>query len=103
MKNTSTPTAETVTLQTPVKHGEQIIDSVTLRKPASGELRGLKLMDLVQMDVGAVITVLPRISSPALTEQDCSAMNPADLMQCAVKVSGFLLPTETPTDTFPQA
>ena len=42
------PIIETVTLDTPLKRGEQLIEKVTLRKPMSGELRGLSLNDILQ-------------------------------------------------------
>ena len=37
------PAPNTVTLETPLKRGDQTITAVTLRKPASGELRGVAL------------------------------------------------------------
>lgn len=80
-----------VTLDKPFTRGNNTIDSLTLRKPASGELRGVSLLDLMQMDVQALSKVLPRITSPSLTTQEVNAMDPADLLACGVAVSGFLL------------
>lgn len=80
-----------VTLDTPIKHGEQEIDSVEVRKPASGELRGVALTDLLRMDVAALSKVLPRVTTPTLTEQDVARMDPADLVQLGTEVAGFLL------------
>lgn len=88
----ATTTTEVVVLETPIKRGETSITEVTLRKPASGELRGVALTDLLQMDVNTVIKVLPRISNPTLTEPEVAAMDPADLVQLAGKVAAFLLP-----------
>lgn len=82
----------TITLDTPIKRGEQTIGFIELRKPMAGELRGLSLSDLLQMDVSALQRVIPRISNPMLTEADMAVMDPADLMQCGAKVAGFLLP-----------
>lgn len=82
----------TIDLDTPIKRGDQEISRVSLRKPAAGELRGVSLVDLMQMDVAALQTVLPRITSPALTPHDVAQMDPADLVQLAAGVSGFLLP-----------
>ena len=47
----------TVTLDTPIRRGTTSIDSITLRKPNSGELRGVSLVELLQMDVGSLIKV----------------------------------------------
>lgn len=93
----NTPKKEnTVELDTPVKRGEQEITDVELRKPSSGELRGIQLADLLQMDVGALIKLLPRISP--LTEAEIRALDPADLVALGVKVTGFLLQKRTMTD-----
>ncbi|WP_278362676.1 phage tail assembly protein [Stutzerimonas kunmingensis] len=86
------PNQKTVELDAPIIRGNQVIDSLTLRKPMAGELRGVSLMELSQMDVLALRTVLPRISSPTLTDVEIGRMDPADLLQCGVAVSGFLLP-----------
>jgi len=80
-----------IELDAPIKRGNTDIDSVTLRKPVSGELRGVSLMDLAQMDVLALRKVLPRISSPSLTDVEVGNLDPADLMQCGVAVASFLL------------
>jgi hypothetical protein len=85
------PTTVTVTLDTPIVRGAQTIDQVTLRKPDSGALRGLTLVDLSQLDVNALHKVLPRISQPTLTPADCQALDPADLLALGAEVSGFLL------------
>lgn len=86
------PNEETVALDSPVLRGEQTITSVSLRKPMAGELRGVSLSDLLNLDVNAIIKVLPRVTSPSLTEQEAARLDPADLVQLGSKVAGFLLP-----------
>jgi len=81
----------TITLQTPLTRGETEIKEVTLRKPGTGEMRGLALSDLLQMNVNALHKVLPRISSPMLTEADVANMDIADFTEMASEVAGFLL------------
>lgn len=85
------PNEETVALDTPIVRGEHSIDSLTLRKPMAGELRGVSLIELMQMDVQALRKVLPRITTPTLTDIEIGRMDPADLVQCGVAVAGFLL------------
>ncbi|MBI6601655.1 MULTISPECIES: phage tail assembly protein [Pseudomonas] len=85
------PNEEVINLDTPIIRGEQKIDQVTLRKPMSGELRGMTLSDLAQMDVLALRKVLPRISTPSLTDIEVGRMDPADLFQCGLAIAGFLL------------
>lgn len=82
----------TITLDQPIQRGDSKITAVELRKPTSGELRGLNLTDLLQMDVTALHRVLPRISTPSLTEAEAAALDPADLLQFGSAVAGFLLP-----------
>jgi hypothetical protein len=82
----------TIDLDTPIKRGATEISQVTLRKPASGELRGTNLADLLQMDVTALERVIPRISNPTLTTHEVQALDPADLFQLGAAVSSFLLP-----------
>ncbi len=84
----------TVTFQEPITRGKNKIDSVRLRVPKAGELRNLALADLLQLDVNALKTLLPRISNPTLTEQEVASLHPADLVQLGGKVVSFLVPQE---------
>ena len=88
----------TVVLDSPIRRGVTTIDSITLRKPRSGELRGVSLVELLQMDVASLIKVVPRISSPTLTAIEVSGMDPADLLALSSKISGFLLQKSAKTD-----
>lgn len=82
----------TITLETPLMRGETEIVTLVLRKPAAGELRGLNVADLLQMNVDAILKLLPRISSPTLTDAEAARIDPADLTQIAGTVAGFFLP-----------
>jgi hypothetical protein len=92
-------TTETITLETPITRGEQVITKVELRKPFAGELRGVSLMDLMRMEVQTSITLLPRITNPSLTAHDVEGMDPVDLLQMATTVTGFLLPKSVKTES----
>ncbi len=70
----SKPVTVTVELDTPIKRNQEEVAKLTLRKPMSGELRGLSLADLINMDVDSITRVMPRISNPALTEQEVREM-----------------------------
>lgn len=80
-----------IELDEPIKRGEQTIDTITLRKPKSGELRGVALADVLQMQTDALITLIPRLSTPSLTAVEVRQMDPADLVQCGGEIAGFLL------------
>lgn len=59
-------TSAVVELDEPIKRGETEITRVTVRKPKSGELRGVRLQVLMEMDVISMTEVLPRITDPSL-------------------------------------
>ena len=82
----------TVALETPIERGEQKIETLQLRKPGAGELRGLSLTQLLAMSVDEMIRLLPRIAVPIITEVEAEMLDPADLTACALEVADFLLP-----------
>jgi hypothetical protein len=81
-----------VTLDTPIRRGEEEIAEVQIRKPKAGELRGCNFHDLVKMDVGTVITVLPRVTMPPITEAEASNMDPCDQLALAGELANFFVP-----------
>ncbi|MFC4923853.1 phage tail assembly protein [Delftia deserti] len=83
-----------VTLETPIPRGSGVIDVVTLRKPLAGALRGINLAELLQLRAEAVMKLLPRITTPTLTQQDVEQMDPVDLVACASEVVNFLVPAK---------
>lgn len=90
----SKPETVTVNLDTPIDRpgdkGEKI-ETIALRKPMAGELRGLSLADVLNLDVDSITKLVPRISNPTLTEPEVRAMDPADLVECGKEIAGFLL------------
>lgn len=82
---------EQIELDSPIQRGSKSVATVTLRKPRSGELRGVALTDLLQMDVNALTRIVPRISEPVITDKEVATLDPADLVQIGSAVAGFLL------------
>lgn len=93
------PNLKTVELDDPVKRGNAVIESIDIRKPSAGELRGVSLMDVAQMDVSALRKVLPRITNPSLTDAEIGNLSLSDMMQCGVIVAGFLLTKQQKADS----
>ena len=81
----------------PIIQGEHEIKSITIRKPTVGELRGLKLTELLQMDIATCEKLLPRITE--LTPADIINLDPYDFTMLMEKIAGFfvLLNTQSPT------
>lgn len=88
---TNKANTEEITLDSPIQRGEKTIEKIFLRKPSSGELRGLALSDVLQLQVDALVKLTPRLSSPALTEPEMRNLDPADLVQIGGAIAGFLL------------
>jgi len=88
----------TVILESPVKRGGKEITAVTLRKPKAGELRGVSLTELLQMNVDALSTVLPRITQPMLLKPDMHQIDPADMVAMGTVVCRFLLTKDQRAD-----
>ncbi|VVE74777.1 phage tail protein [Pandoraea captiosa] len=93
---------EIITLDAPIQRGDNKVEQVEVRKPGAGELRGVNLVDLAHMDVLALMKVLPRITTPTLSEQEVARMDIADLMQIGMAVTGFLAPKSVKADAYLQ-
>lgn len=75
-----------ITLNVPLKTSDKPIKTFTMRKPSAGELRGVKLFDMMQGDTTAYIEVLPRVTTPALTKAQASSLDLSDILQVMEKV-----------------
>lgn len=82
---------ETITLETPIRRGDQVISQIALRKPKARELRGLQVQSLVQGDVNAVMALVPRISMPTLVVQEVEDLSIEDLGVISGVVLGFFM------------
>lgn len=80
-----------VELDEPIVRGETQITTLSIRKPRAGELRGLSLGNLAEMDVTTLTRLLPRVTTPSITEAEAAALDLADLASCGQAVSAFLL------------
>lgn len=89
-----------VVLDQPIVRGTTTITQVELRKPMSGELRGVSLSDILNLDVNALRKVLPRITTPTLTDIEVGRMDPADLLEIGGKVASFLLRKSVKAEAF---
>ena len=83
---------EVVPLETPLKRGSNTVTEITVRKPMSGGLRGVSLVDIMNLDVASLHKVLPRITTPALTEAEVKTIDIVDLIQLGTALNNFLIP-----------
>lgn len=86
--------SDPITLRKPIERGsgdkKQKIEEVKIRMPNAGELRGTRLAFLQLEDVDSIMTLLPRITEPALNEADLISMHPGDFAKLSGEVADFL-------------
>ncbi|PJN95363.1 phage tail assembly protein [Amaricoccus sp. HAR-UPW-R2A-40] len=82
-----------VTLSTPIVRtgAAEPFAAVAIRKPTAGALRGLMLTKVITMDVSTMLTLLPRVTEPALLPDETAALDPADLLALSTAVVGFFM------------
>lgn len=86
---------KTIELSQPIKRGDKkTIDSISVRKPKGGDLRGLSLMQVAQSDYDTIVQLLPRISDPVIHKNDINDMQVDDLMDVSMAVAGFFIKSE---------
>lgn len=81
----------TVTLVHPVKRDGGNVDTLQLRKPKAGELRGLSLQALLQSDIDTLINLLPRITEPPLIDHEVAQLEAEDLAEIGGTIFGFFM------------
>lgn len=85
------PDYVTFELDAPIQRGDQVIEKLQLRKPDAGTLRGVKLVDLLQLDTTAIRMLAPRITTPSLTTADVDKLDPADLVTLGTEIASFFM------------
>lgn len=63
---------------------------IVLREPMAGDLRGVKLLDLLQLDVSAAASVVERVSE--LSAVEMYALSGADAVAVMTGLVGFFAP-----------
>jgi hypothetical protein len=81
----------TVNLTAPIRRGETEIATLNVRRPQAGELRGLALGDILNTDITALLTLLPRVTEPPLTSAEVNALDPEDFAELGGAVRGFFM------------
>ncbi|KAA9181544.1 phage tail assembly protein [Delftia tsuruhatensis] len=82
----------TVTLETPIKREGGDLAKIQIIKPQTGDLRGVSLVELMQMNTDAIVKVLPRVSHPSIVPHEVKDMDITDVLQVGTELVNFLLP-----------
>lgn len=91
-------TSATVKLSNPILRGDKEYSDITVIKPTVAALKGLKLLDLMQSDVNALMVLLPRVTQPMLHKNDFETMDSQDFTALVTEVVGFLVPNSEQTE-----
>lgn len=86
----------TLALQTPLAREGKEIKELSLRVPYAGDLRGIKLLDLIQGDPAALIALLPRISSPVINPHECNKLTITDITNLMSVIGSMIGVTDDP-------
>lgn len=81
-----------VILSKPLTWGGRTIETVTMRRPMSGDLRGIKIAGISEMDVNTILALVPRISMVPMPAQVVNDIDPADVVALGEAISGFFTP-----------
>ncbi|OTP93147.1 hypothetical protein B6D16_08175 [Gilliamella apicola] len=81
-----------ITLKTGITSGKSTINELTIRKPLTGDLRGVKLLEFIDLDIDSLAKVLPRITTPSIAEHEVFNLDLIDLSEITKEVINFLSP-----------
>ncbi|AWC93106.1 phage tail protein [Morganella morganii] len=83
-----------------LKNGNVITEvTITDAMRQAGTLRGLKMWDVATGDVNSMITLLPRVTQPRLSEQELFSMPVDCFSQLVNEVANFLAPSAPDDET----
>lgn len=88
------PNIKSITFDEGFKRGEQTVTEITIRKPKTRALRGLTLVNVLQLDVDTLAKLAPRITAPTMSEDDVYDLSPSDLTKLSKEVIGFFVKAE---------
>ncbi|MBW5299110.1 phage tail protein [Escherichia coli] len=102
-EDTAVESAETagektgVQLSCPVVRGERVIDFVEIGEEIrqAGSLRGLSLIEVLNLKTDPVMTLLSRVTAPRLKLAEIQSLSTGDFVALATLVANFLAPTES--------
>lgn len=83
-----------ITLTKPIVRGEDKISQLTITEEIrqAGSLRGLKLIDVLNMDYDSIAVLLSRTTSPRLRLAEINEIDTRDFVQLSEALVPFLTP-----------
>lgn len=90
-----------ITLSTPLVWGEEKISELALRRPNAGDLRGVKLTAIQDMEVSTLLALLPRICLTPLGRNVLDTLDPADVVAIYGELADFFVALPAPSPKTP--
>jgi hypothetical protein len=91
---------KTLKLAAPLPYGDTTLDELTFRDPHAGDLRGLKLGGLGEMDVNLILALTRRLANVAVTDEQLAMLSPFDLLKVTETIVDFFA-ASAPSPTTP--
>jgi hypothetical protein len=97
MERTEMPNDECkVMLSRPIEvPGVGEVGEIVLSAPRVSQLKGIKMLDILQGDGEAAAKLIPRISKPSLGPDELEKLHPADFTAIFQAILGFFVPAAT--------
>lgn len=99
MSDNSAPAAArtfaTIPLRTTIHRDGGRVEALSLREPNGPALMDISLYDLMRMQTGEIIKLLPRIAEPPITAAEAMMLAGHDLFSIGQEISAFLLLSES--------
>ncbi len=88
------PNVTDIKFDTGFNRGEQTITSITVRKPKTGALLGLSIVDILNLNVDTIAKLAPRITQPVMSANDVYELEPSDTTKLCKAVVSFFVKSE---------
>lgn len=80
-----------ITLRRKVNRAGGAVETLMLREFLGVALTNVSLYDLMRMEGGEIIKILPKITEPPLTDPEAMMLSGPDLYEIGQEISAFLL------------
>lgn len=78
-----------IKLTKPLTFGETTTTELILRRPTAGDLRGIKMQAIGELEVDTVLKLAQRLSTTPLAPTTLDDLDPADLLVLGAEIAGF--------------
>lgn len=86
-----------ISLARPVMIAGEMVSKLVFREPVALDLKGVKLLDLLQMDASAHAVLVPKICvEPGISNEEFEMLSGSSLLEIMAEVVSFFAEAESP-------